>query len=405
MSELVIRGHHNDHLVVAELLSGAALPIAARRLIRRIVVDAPAAAATGQFARAAVDGGTQYLIDPMTPLLLDHQAATDSWARLPYATARPASMSELANSQWREALVRGVVDFQVEHGATAIIPPYLHLVQADSALAHAQVALWRATVKYLRQQGLDYSLVPIVSVDRHRIALEMNAWEAGLGRLLRVAGGMTDDPVGLALSASSNLTGHSIHKMSLIWRRAASLTMFIAWHAGDVGPLAVTLGAAGYEVGLCSSERCNVTQELRNRRLSDNRGGPRWLGVYVDALGRSIGKSAVTAMSRERGLQGDVGCFEPACCRRGFDSLLGSNRRQHAARSRLLALADLDAITARRWRLHTLERRAAAGAAAATRIRKFADARGIAVGAYPAEFQAMQAALQGLRSTARTAVA
>ena len=41
-------------------------PLPAQRLIRRVVVDATAAAGSPLFARAAVDSGTQDLIDPMT---------------------------------------------------------------------------------------------------------------------------------------------------------------------------------------------------------------------------------------------------------------------------------------------------------------------------------------------------
>jgi hypothetical protein len=52
--------------VLAELLSPATAPLPAQRLIRRVVVDATAAAGLPLFARAAVDSGTRYLIDPMT---------------------------------------------------------------------------------------------------------------------------------------------------------------------------------------------------------------------------------------------------------------------------------------------------------------------------------------------------
>ncbi len=405
MSELVLRGHHNDHLVMTELLDPASLPIRSAQRIRRVVVDATAAASTGQFSRAALDSGTQYLIDPLTPLLLDRQDPRDRWARLSFATPGPVPLSELFDARWRRRKVAEVIQFQLEHGASAIIPPYLHIDRADGPLAEAQLELWNASTSYLRDEGLGYAMVPVLSIDRNPVALEMNAWELGLGRLLRAGAGLTDEPVALALSGSSAVTAHSLHKMSQIWRRAASITDFIAWHAGDVGPIAVALGAAGYEVGMCSTERCDVNGEMRNRRPSNNVAGPRWTGVYIDALGRSLGKREVAIMSQVRSLQGDLACFDSTCCPRGFDSLLGATRRQHAARCRLRDLADLDAITARAWRLHRLERTATEGLGTARRLRHYADVHGLRVGAYPAEFDARQKVLQGLRATARVAVA
>lgn len=405
MSELVMRGHHNDHVVLTELLSPATAPLPTARLIRRVVVDATAVANQPQFARAAVDRGTQFLIDPMTYFMLERQAPTDSWAKLSFATPAIVPIEDLLDPRWQRRKVVEVVQFQLEHGATAVIPPYIHLERTDSRYARAQNELYLATANYLSDAGLDYEVVPILSVDRHPIPLEVNLWEAGMGRLLRTAASLGDQPVAVALSATSKLTAPAIHKMAQIWRRTAAIAPFIAWHAGDVGPLAVTLGANGYETGLCSTERCNVHQQLRGRRPSDDEPGPRWHGVYVDALGRSLGLPEVRAMSTVRTLQGDLGCTDPACCPHGFTSLLGPTRRQHAARSRLAGLAELDAVTARRWKLHILERRAAEGRASASRLRHYANAHGLKVGAYPTEFEAMEKVVQGLRATAASAVA
>lgn len=404
MSELVVRGHHNDHLVLAELLSPATAPLPAQRLIRRVVVDATAAGSP-LFARATLDSGTQYLIDPMTYLFLDRQSPDDSWARLPFASPAPISIETVSEPRWQQRKIVEVVEFQIEHGATAVIPPYIHLERADGRAARIQNDLYVGTANYLRDAGLDYKIVPIVSVDRHPVALEVNAWGAGLGRLLRTAASLGDQPVALALSATTRLSAPGIHKMTQIWRRAAGIGPFIAWHAGDVGPLAVALGAGGYETGLCSTERCNVHQQLQGRRPSDDEGGPRWHGVYIDALGKSLGLTEVRQMSAVKALQGDLGCTDPSCCPHGFTSLLGDTRRQHAARARLADLAELDAVTARRWQLHILERRATEGRATATRLRNHADKTGLRMGAYPAEFEAMEKVVQGLRATAATAVA
>lgn len=405
MPELVLRGRHNDHTVLAELLGAHGLPLREGRLLRRVVVDGPVAARQPAFARAASDSGTQLLIDPMTSLLADVQAADDSWAKLPYATHEAVPASTMQRPSWQKRLAEQVVEFQVDRGATAIIPPYIHLPAATGALADAQRGLWRATADVLAVAGSQYPVLPVLSVDRHPIAMNRTEWEAGLGRLLRAADDIATEPIGLALSGSSRPTSHSLFKSAEIWRRSIAITPTIAWQAGDMGSLAVALGASGYETGMCGAERCNAMSQMRNRRPTAGPSGPRWFGAYVDVLGNSITKSAVETMSRVRQLQGDLGCLDITCCPHGFASMLGTGRRQHAARRRLYDLAELAAITAPGWKLHHLQQRAEDGRSAAQRIRAYADRHGLAVGVYPAEYEAISRVLQGLRATARVAVA
>lgn len=407
MAELVLRGRHNDQRVIDELLTDPAslLPRQAR-FIRRIVVDATAVIHTDQFARTALGTGTQLLVDPQTGLLTTVQGEENPWARLPFATNVNVTVQDLTSTAARARLIEEVVEFQLDHGGTAVIPPYLHLPDTMTVAAKVQRRLLTETAHYVRSElGLGYDIFPVVSVDRRSVSLESSLWGEGLGRLLRTAASVSDGrPFALGLSGTS-LTGSSIHKMSRIWRRAAQVGPFIAWHAGDVGLLAVTMGAQGYEVGMCATERCDVRGEQRNRAPGNGGPGPRYTGVYIESLGRSISKSAATALSRIQGMQGDLGCLDAACCPAGFSSMLGTGRRQHAVRRRIADLEALDGIGARGWRLHHLQQRAADAAASAARIRRAADAHGIRVGAYPAEYQAMEAVVLGLRETARVAIA
>lgn len=408
MSELVLRGRHNDQHVVDELLTDpSSLVPRQARYIRRVVVDATAVIHTDQFARTALSTGTQLLVDPQTALLTTVQDEQDSWARLPFATSEIVTAKDLTSAAARARLIAAVVEFQLDHGGTAVIPPYLHLTETMGLAAKVQRRLMIETADYVRNElQLGYEIFPVVSVDRRSVSLEMSLWGEGLGRLLRTAASAADGrPFALGLSSTAGLTGSGIHKMSRIWRRAARVGPFIAWHAGDVGLLAVTMGAQGYEAGMCATERCDVRGEQRNRAPGSGEPGPRYSGVYIESLGRSISKSAATALSRLRLSQGDLGCLDSACCPAGFASMLGTGRRQHAVRRRVAELEELDAIGARGWRLHHLQQRAADAAASAARIRRVADAEGIRVGAYPAEYQAMGAVVLGLRETARAAIA
>lgn len=402
MSELVLRGHHNDHRVFAELLLEPVLPTT--RAVRRTVVDATLAARTPLFAQAAREGAVQHLVDPQTHLIMDVQAASDSWARLPYGIARAVPPNQLSDATASRMFVEQVINFQLDHGATAVIPPYLHLTADNGQTARVQEQWWDMSSQFLERSGRKYSLLPLISIDLSAVSLEMNSWSEGLGRLARVAASIADGPIALALSSGST-TVHSIHKRAQIWRRAAARHQLLAWHAGAYGPLAVTLGATGYEVGLCSGENCNMPQSMRSRRPTGGPSSGAWVGVYVDTLGRSLSVQAVKAMAKEKRLQADLSCVDPGCCSRGLSTMMGPGRRQHSFHRRVEDLQALDAITARGWKLHHLERKAGDAAAAARRIHDFADARGLRVGAQPAEFEAMQKVLQGLRATARVAVA
>lgn len=74
--------------------------------------------------------------------------------------------------------------------------------------------------------------------------------------LVRTAAATTDQPVALALSHSAaHHTRHSLHPATVTWRRAGQVTRVLAWQAGDIGPLAVAVGAVGYETGLCAREQ------------------------------------------------------------------------------------------------------------------------------------------------------
>ena len=127
MSELLIRPGANDHEVIKDLLApgaGAVLLPRTRTLIDRLVLDAQVAKARPELAEAARDAGVPVLVDPLTIYLQGELREADKWAQLPFGEAR-----KLRQRNWRarsaaKSLVASVVDFEVEQGATAVIPPY-----------------------------------------------------------------------------------------------------------------------------------------------------------------------------------------------------------------------------------------------------------------------------------------
>lgn len=410
MSELILRAGHNDHRVIEELLGDpSALTARSASHLRRIVVDAVTVTSSTVYASATRDAGVQLLVDPLTPLLTSIQDPEDTWAALPF-TGGPAQrhVGEFATATARADLIEEVVQFQLDHGATAIIPPYLHLTQPSGLEAATAQRFVRETTHYVHSElGMDLSIFPVLSVDRTGVPLDRTDWEAGMGRLLRTMTRSADGgPFALALSGGAGLNSTNLHHRARIWRRTAMVGPFIAWNTGDLGPLAVTMGASGYETGMCRAERYDVPSQARNRAPGTKEPGPRWTGAYVDVLGRSLTLGAVRQLAAARGpVQGDLSCLDAGCCARGLDTTFGGGRRQHAARRRLEDLDDLDTITARGWKLHHLQSKASAAAHAAHRIRAAADRQGLRIGAYPQEYVDLEQVVLGLRETARIAIA
>ena len=189
MTELVLRTGYNDHVVLAALLTDPAqLPPRLSRLIRRVVVDATAIVNQDGFTHAARASGTQLLVDPQTVFLTSEQHPTDSWARLPFATPTAIDPRDLlADPAARRTLVEAVVDFQIDHGATAIIPPYLHVKDFATVTAKVQRKLFADTREYLDSVGLDFPLFPVISVDQRAVSLEASSWRDDLGKLVKSA--------------------------------------------------------------------------------------------------------------------------------------------------------------------------------------------------------------------------
>lgn len=403
MSELILRGRHNDHRVLEELLSPGGVSLDHRARLRRVVIEATVA---GQsvFSRAAADASLQLLIDPYTPLVRSRQAPVDAWARLPFAGPQPMTLSDLMASEIRRLFVREVVDFQIQHGATGIIPAYIHLGELGGVESVVQRRLWDDSAQYLRALGLDIPVVPVLSVQRHAVPIQRAGWTQMLGSLVASAHALSDGPLALALSASDAWpSSAALHRAIVTWRRAAQLGPFLAWNCGDLGPLAVAMGATGYETGLCGAERCDVPGRLRARE-NGGASGPRWVGAYVHLLNRSLERRSVEELARLPHLQAELTCPDPDCCPAGAGGIAGSNRRQHSARARLEALTRLDGIGAPHWKLRRLEQQAEDASLLARRLARAAHQRGYRVGVSSAPYEVMATQIRSLRQIGRSAV-
>ena len=388
------------------MLAVGGMSLAARQHTRRLVVNAPVAAGQDGFANAAAAAAHQFLIDPQTAMLTSAVAPGDPWLRLPYATPDPMKPADLTSSAARDRLVGQVVDHELSLGATGIIPPYVHLSENRGAWHDIQNQLYVRTGAYLAQLGLSHPVLPIISIDLAKINLERSKWDSGIGHLVRTAAANTDQPVALALSRSgAHPTRHSLHAATVTWRRAGQVTRVLAWQAGDIGPLAVAVGAVGYETGLCAREHCNIPgDQARHRdRDADKKMDGTWAGVYLDILNRSVARKTAAQLVADYRLAGDLVCPDAACCPDGSRSMVEDGRRQHAIRSRLASLDELSRIATLNWRLRHIQVAATRAEAVARRVVSYADRHGIERhGILVADYTALAEVAAALRSTNRS---
>jgi hypothetical protein len=363
MSELIMRPAHNDHRLVEALLATSGGVRQIRPPLSRLVLDAPVALKQPVFVQAAEASGTPVLIDPLTFYLQDDVRSDDSWRRLPFAPSGAVPISDFDSEDFRKHLIRQVVDFELEYGATAVIAPYL-LLDDDDRVMSANRRLIRETRDYLEARRLNIPLVVVA-------AMTAGPRVAGrpLGEVLNVfnqeASSAGAANVALAMSGTGGADDRSdrVHLVLQATNYLASLgASVLAWRQGLLGPSAVAAGATGYECGIGLREQCDLVSLQRTRRPGPSRGGfapP--AGVFIQPFGRSLAKSIASRLLEDQKLRPRLICDNERCCPNGAASMLESPR-PHAVQARSQHLAELDRMPSRDWRLNAVARESENGA-------------------------------------------
>jgi hypothetical protein len=358
--EMFIRPALNDHEVVSDLLApgGSAIVLGAHRpIVSRLVVDASVAARRPQFAEAAAAAGIPFIVDPLTPFLQGEKREEDPWARLPFGDHRLPDASAFAERARRAEFVSRVVDFELERGATAIVPPYPYLAGPDDPWLLVALDWLRLTRDYLASLGVALPVLPVFCGQLMRFGAD-RAWGGGLDHFAAAAADMHAQAIAVCLSPAGN-GKDSYHK---VWRlfealqhvKQVSGLPVIAWRQGVFGPALVAAGLDGYETGIGVSEQSNVRGNISARRppkpgQKAGRGGSP--GVYLEPLGRSVNPRVAKRLLSDVSMRPKVMCTDERCCPHGASSTL-DHAREHAVRSRARELATLDALPARSWRLN-----------------------------------------------------
>ncbi len=375
-ADLLIRPGRNDHLVVADLVApgGAGRALGTRSPISRLVLDAPLAVARPQYAEDARAAGLPLAIDPMTFLMQGPTDPEHAWSRLPFAGAEPIAPAQLSDVDARRALVASTVDFQLEHGATSVVPPYFNAASPSDPWFEASLACLTDTAAYLRHLDARLPVMPVLTGRLDRFARQAH-WAAGIDRFADVATGVGAQTVAMQLGPAGKPKDNYakvLHLFQAAQRLRRPGLAVHAWRQGAFGPALVAAGLQGYETGISAGESTDLASAARSRRPApppepdqeDQRHGGGGGAVYLTALGRSVPRKTVDALHANLATRALIVCDDATvCCPNGMDSTLGLGRRAHAVRSRAHYLAEIDRMPSQpAWRLYKIVQDAQAAA-------------------------------------------
>ncbi|TXH28541.1 MAG: hypothetical protein E6R06_00715 [Mycobacterium sp.] len=349
MAELLVRASSMDAALLRRIYGldgGREAPARPTR----IVVDAhvPASSSGDRVATAARRAGVPFLIDPQTFYLQGAQHADDPWSLLPFGRSAKLSPSDL-DVFAQEELVAQVVEHQVSHGATAVIPPYVHLDRLDDGWIDVQAGLWYRTRRYLDRNNIALPTTALLALGWR--ALHPVHGPAALAPVLGALSALAPSEVALAASkADQGVRTHDrVMDVVLMIERLRCDYPVIAWQQGHLGEVCVAAGAVGYECGIGWRESCDLGAMANAHRKPQSSGPRSARPVYIPQLGRSVPKRSLETIREHRDLWMRIICVDAECCPPGGAALLG-DARAHAIVQRAKNLDEIARIERPVWR-------------------------------------------------------
>jgi hypothetical protein len=361
-SQLLIRPGPNDHRVIEDLLApgGSGIFRGVRPVVDQLVVDATAVVYRPGLAAVAARAGIPFLVDPMTPFCQVALADDDRWAALPYGSAPAMSIGDLATASARDDLVTRVLSFEVDHGASVVIPPYFYSRSPGDPWFDVSLDLLERTARHMARSDVRLPLLPILCAQLHQFG-SPDTWAAGIDRFVRIAGAAAAARVGLFLSpmGEADDTYGNVERLfaSALRVRGTGISV-IAWGQGVYGPALVAAGLDGYETGIGMRERTDVAAALNRRRprvVEPPRSRRTPQTIFLQPLGRSLLLSVAEHLLDDLSMRAKLVCDDEFCCADGVQSMRRS-RRQHTVRARARYLAELDEMPMHDWRLYRITR-------------------------------------------------
>ncbi len=302
-------------------------------------------------------------------------------------------VSDLLDVHRADRLVAETLEFQLHHGATTLMAPYVHVERPGDGWAQVQALLYRRTRRYLDAQRLHLPILAPVALSWKLVS--RTSWPAALDGLIDALRILAPDEVALAASKIDQ-GAHPDLRLAGLYATIGHLRRHwpvIAWQQGILGEACVAAGAAGYESGIGWRERCDLrTRMAGHRSTSSKDGGGPLRPVYIAALGRSIPKKTVLAALTDPVAGPQLICMDPHCCPTGRLVLTG-DARAHAITARAARLSRLDSAEHPRWLWQNVAQHAISAVKLAQRINRIAAAQ-------PGTQQIDTSALQAVAVTA-----
>jgi hypothetical protein len=372
MAELLIRASPQDRVLLRRIFGTDTRQPRASLRPDRIVVDAHVPAGTSEFSSIARQSGVAFIVDPQTFFFQDAQPVDDRWSRLPFGLPQALTSEEASRPAFLSDLTRRVIDYQVDHGATAVVPPYVHIDRPGSEWIDVQAGMWDYARVYLDHEAIALPVLAVMAVG-WRMLQPINGTQA-LGPMMRALADLAPREVALAASKIDDGAHPDERAMDLILmveqlRRDHSV---ILWQQGRLGEMGIAAGAQGYETGIGWRERCDLPGTMSSRRRAQSGGPGSGRPVFVTPLGRSIDKRTLEEISHHRDVWTRLICTDRDCCPDGGRALL-DNARGHTVVQRARRLSELDRIETPVWRWQNLAEAADRGLELASRINRLAQ--------------------------------
>jgi hypothetical protein len=364
--DLLVRAGRSDNRVVEELTAPAVagVPFGGRRVpLRALVIDAPTVIAQPALREAAEAAGLPLIIDPLTNLLQDEQKPDSGWAALEFADYRPHTAAHYSDDAALANLVQQTFAFQLNNGASVLVPPYFYAKSPSDPWFRVQLVANRKAAEFLAGERINLQVAPVLAANLRAFGAQ-RSWATGVDEFLRSLMKLNVRYVPVALSSSRPQHGDTEDRLGAYLatiRHMSASSSVIAWRQGQYGLAAVAAGAAGYQTGPGTDERCDLADFSRSRRPKpppEPGKGPRMSKrIYLGRFGRSVSGRAAESLLSGGYLRGTLTCADAGCCPDGVSSMK-SDWRQHAIRARARELEELQRMPDAAWRLNHVARQA-----------------------------------------------
>ena len=236
--------------------------------MRGLVIDAPTAVAQPALRQAAQGAGLPLIVDPLTHLIQDEQVPNKGWAALNFADPHAFSADHFFDDSTLVPLVQKSLAFQLDQGASILVPPYFYAKPPTDPWFRVQLAANRKAAEYLAGERINLPVAPIFVGSLKSFGAQ-RYWDTGVDEFLRSLANLNVRYVPVALSSSRAKNGDTEDRLGAYMatvRHVGAAAPVIAWRQGQYGLAAVAAGAVGYQTGLGIDERCDFAQLSRARR-------------------------------------------------------------------------------------------------------------------------------------------